>query len=152
MRGQNLMTRRIMLMTNSTSQGQRIQAVLQYVNLSVQVVCSEQICPDALPCKSPPTAIILAGTYTDMQHHRLCHILKTNPITAHVPVIVLVPPDLMESTSTVCVVEADDYIRNDMFVEHNLVAALRSLDTVQPRDTLLSAAQNESPPETDGHT
>jgi CheY-like chemotaxis protein len=75
-----------------------------------------------------PGAIVLDMDLPDDDTFRLVRALKSDPATAHIPVIFLTHREETNAVLNFFQAGAFDYIRKDAFTEHNLVESLRCLN------------------------
>lgn len=123
------MQKRVLLVQNDPFQARRIQFELQRYGLTVDIAVTNTAGLHIAE-RQLPSAIVLDSDFPGIDAYYLCRTLKTNPTTAHIPVIFL---SYCDETSTVlgaCQIGAYDYIRKDTFSEHNLIEVLRGLNLV----------------------
>jgi len=74
-----------------------------------------------------PTAIVLDIDLPDTTGYQLCRMIKEDPATAQIPVVMLTHRDAANDALEGLQVGAEDYIPKDSFAEQNLVESLRQL-------------------------
>jgi DNA-binding response OmpR family regulator len=74
-----------------------------------------------------PALIILDVNLPKMDGFQICNRLKRDPVTAHIPVIMLTSVDSANATIKGLNVGADDYIPKDTFATDNLIVAIKAL-------------------------
>jgi DNA-binding response OmpR family regulator len=120
------MQQRVLLIEDSRTQALRLQLELLRYGLAVEIACSGDRGMASVR-NSPPAAIILDVDLPDTTGYHLCQLLKGDPATAHIPVVMLTHRDAAEDTLAGLQVGAEDYIPKDSFAELNLVESLRQL-------------------------
>jgi|SRR5687768_12367345 PleD family two-component response regulator len=120
------MNQRVLLIEDSRTQALRIQLELLRHGLRVEIASSGERAMASVR-DSPPTVIILDVDLPDISGYLLCQTLKSDPATAHIPVVMLTHRDAAEDTLAGLKVGAEDYIPKDSFAEMNLVESLRQL-------------------------
>lgn len=120
------MPSRILLVEDSRTQAVRIQLELMRYGLTVDIATDGN---NGLfvARNQMPDAIVLDVDLPEINGFELCQMLKTDPATAHIPIVMLTHRD--EATAALAGLEsgAEDYIPKDAFAEHNLVESLRHL-------------------------
>lgn len=117
---------RILLVEDSHSQALRFQLELARQGLTVEVASTGDHALAALRA-SAPAAIILDIDLPDTTGYQLCRMIKENPTTTHIPVVMLTHRDAAHDALNGLQVGAEDYIPKDAFAEQNLVESLRQL-------------------------
>jgi len=120
------MRQRVLLIEDSRTQALRLQLELLHHGLAVEIASSGRRGMASVH-ESPPAAIILDVDLPDTTGYQLCQLLKGDPATAHIPVVILTHRDATEDTLAGLQVGAEDYIPKDSFAELNLVESLRQL-------------------------
>jgi CheY-like chemotaxis protein len=120
------MPNRILLVEDSRTQALRIQLELVRYGLAIEVA-SNGAGGLAAARSQPPDAIVLDIELPELDGYSVCRELKSDPATAHIPVVMLTRRDQAHDALSGLQVGAVDYIPKDAFAEHNLVEALRQL-------------------------
>ncbi len=116
----------VLLVEDSPTQALRIQLELLRHDLKVEIASTGTRTLAAVH-NSPPAAIILDVDLPDTTGYTLCRTLKSDPKTAHIPIVMLTHRDAAQDALAGLDVGAEDYIPKDAFAEQNLVEALRQL-------------------------
>jgi CheY-like chemotaxis protein len=119
------MLNRILLIDDNHIQAQRIQSELQRYGLTVEIASTGDM-GLATACHRSPGMIIIDNHLLE-DNAQLCHMFKSTPATAHIPVILLTHGDEISLKPLDRESGVYDYIRKDTFVEYNLVELLRCL-------------------------
>jgi DNA-binding response OmpR family regulator len=123
------MPKHVLIVEDSRTQALRIQLELQRHGLEIQIAETGTAgLKSAL--QRPPDAIVLDIELPGMNGYTLCRMLKADPRTARIPIIMLTRHDQADETLKGLQVGADDYIPKDTFAEQNLVESLRHLAIV----------------------
>jgi len=117
---------RVLIVEDSQTQARRFQLELMRLGLVVEIAANGNRGLAAVS-GNPPSAVILDVDLPDTDGYRLCKELKQNPMTAHIPVVMLTHRDAAQDALAGLHVGAEDYIPKDAFAERNLVEALRQL-------------------------
>jgi DNA-binding response OmpR family regulator len=117
---------RVLLVEDSRTQALRFQLELLRHGLSVEIVSNGDH-GMAAARSNPPDAIVLDVDLPDTNGYHLCRMLKDDPATAHIPVVMLTHRDAAQDALAGLQVGAEDYIPKDSFAEQNLVESLRQL-------------------------
>jgi DNA-binding response OmpR family regulator len=120
------MSQRVLLIEDSRSQALRIQLELLRYGLSVEIASRGDQGMISVR-NNPPAAIILDIDLPDTTGYDLCQILKSDPATAQIPVVMLTHRDAAQDALAGLQVGAEDYIPKDSFAELNLIESLRQL-------------------------
>jgi DNA-binding response OmpR family regulator len=120
------MPQRVLLVEDSRTQALRIQLELARYSLTV-MIASNGARAMAAVSENPPAAIILDVDLPDTNGFQLCRRLKSDPSTAHIPIVMLTHRDAAQDTMAGLQVGAEDFIPKDSFAEQNLVESLRHL-------------------------
>jgi DNA-binding response OmpR family regulator len=116
----------VLLIEDSRSQALRIQLELLRYGLSVEIASrGDQGMTSAR--NNLPAAIILDVDLPDTTGYELCQMLKSDPATAHIPVVMHTHRDAAQDALAGLQVGAEDYIPKDSFAELNLIESLRQL-------------------------
>jgi two-component system cell cycle response regulator len=121
------MAHHILLIEDNPARGQRIQKELHSYGLSVGVVGRIPI-PELLKLSRQSAAVLLSVDALRDESYHLCHSIKADPHTAHVPVMMLSRDDDPRQVLAAFRAGAQDYILRDTFVIHNLVESFRRLN------------------------
>jgi len=120
------MQQRVLLVEDSRTQALRFQLELLRHGLTVEIASNgDRGMAAARGCQ--PAAIILDVDLPDTNGYTMCHALKHDPTTAHIPVVMLTHRDAARDALAGLQVGAEDYIPKDSFAEQNLVESLRQL-------------------------
>jgi len=120
------MSNRILLVEDSRTQALRIQLELLHHGLAVDIATTGRLGLNAARSRKP-NAIVLDIDLPEMDGYDLCRALRTDPTTAHIPIVMLTHRDEAHDALSGLESGADDYIPKDAFAEHNLVESLRHL-------------------------
>lgn len=123
------MPKHVLIVEDSRTQALRIQLELQRHGLEVRVAETGTAGLKAA-LERPPDAIVLDVELPGMNGYTLCRMLKADPRTAGIPIVMLTRHDQADETLKGLQVGADDYIPKDTFAEQNLVESLRHLAIV----------------------
>jgi DNA-binding response OmpR family regulator len=123
----------ILIVEDSRTQALRLQLELTQYGLQIAIATTGKSGLAAARA-NPHDAIVLDVDLPEIDGHTLCGLLKTDPTTAHVPVIMLTHRDSARDTLIALDAGADDYIPKDLFAEKNLVTTLRSLGVLEAVD------------------
>ncbi len=121
------MQKRILLLAQNSSQTQRIKISLQRYGLTIEVANISNIDPTSVRDILPVAILIDIDNVPSINGYHLCHAFKTNPVTSHIPIILLTHQDETSGAQQAFQAGAYDYLPKDAFVEHNLVESLRYL-------------------------
>ena len=119
------MPKHILIVEDSRTQALRLQLELQRYGLVVAV--AETGSAGLKAAQQVPDVIVLDVELPGINGYTLCRILKADPRTAHIPVVMLTRHDQAAEMAKGLVVGANDYIPKDTFAEQNLVASMRHL-------------------------
>ncbi len=120
------MSRSILIVEDSRTQAMRLQLELQRHGLEVKVAITGTA--GMLAAQTDlPDAIVLDVDLPEMDGFHLCRELKSNQITAHIPIVMLTHRDQARDAMNGLESGAEDYIPKDSFAEQNLVESLRLL-------------------------
>lgn len=117
---------RILVVEDSRTQALRLKLELVRNGYEVDIATNGNAGLEAA-LAGLPAAIILDVDLPGLDGYSLCRELKTRPVTADIPVLMLTHRDKAADTITGLESGADDYIPKDEFAEGNVVAALRTL-------------------------
>ena len=120
------MPKRILLVEDSRTQALRFQLELARHGLTVEIASTGNRAMAAMRDRQP-TAIVLDIDLPDTTGYQLCRMIKGNPTTAQIPVVMLTHRDAANDALEGLQVGAEDYIPKDSFAEQNLVESLRQL-------------------------
>jgi DNA-binding response OmpR family regulator len=120
---------RVLLVEDSRTQALRFQLELARHDLNVEIASTGDRGLAAVR-GNPPAAIVLDVDLPDTNGYQLCRMLKNDPATAHIPVVMLTHRDTALDALAGLEVGAQDYIPKDAFAESNLVESLRQLGVV----------------------
>src|SRR5512145_2755400 len=123
------MSRHILLVEDSRTQALRFQLELLRYGLIVEIAGSGST-GLAMARSSLPDAIVLDVDLPEIDGYSLCRVLKSDPQTAHIPIVMLTHRDEAQDALAGLEVGASDYIHKDAFAEYNLVESLRQLGMV----------------------
>ena len=119
----------ILLIEADRTQAERFQAELGRYGLSVHTA-SDASGGAAAARALRPAAIILDAGLPDLDGQHLCHLLKADPQTTNIPIVLLAPPNRSLSALPDLASVAADHIPKDTFTGYNLVQALHHLGVV----------------------
>jgi DNA-binding response OmpR family regulator len=119
----------VLLVEDSRTQALRFQLELARHGLAVEIASTGDRGMAAVR-GNPPAAIVLDVDLPDTNGYQLCRMLKDDPATAHIPVVMLTHRDAAQDALAGLEVGAEDYIPKDSFAEWNLVESLRQLGVV----------------------
>ncbi|GAB4183476.1 MAG: hypothetical protein Fur005_46070 [Roseiflexaceae bacterium] len=74
-----------------------------------------------------PDVVVLDVELPDTNGYEICRSLKNDPITAHIPVVMLTMRDTHRDALDGMIHGAIDYIAKDAFAPANLITSLRSI-------------------------
>lgn len=74
-----------------------------------------------------PDAVVMDLYMPDINGFQLCHRLKRDPETAHIPVIMVTSSDSQQDTMTGIQVGIDKYLLKDDSLAENLLTTLRQM-------------------------
>jgi DNA-binding response OmpR family regulator len=118
--------KRILLVEDSRTQALRFQLELARHGLTVEIASTGNRAMAAMRDRQP-TAIVLDIDLPDTTGYQLCRMIKEDPTTAQIPVVMLTHRDAANDALEGLQVGAEDYIPKDSFAEQNLVESLRQL-------------------------
>ncbi len=121
------MPKHVLIVEDSRTQAIRIQLELQRYGLVVEVAETGTAGLHAAQ-QQRPDVIVLDVELPEMNGYSLCRMLKSDPHTAHIPIVMLTRHDQAADTLKGLQVGADDYIPKDAFAEKNLLESLRHLN------------------------
>jgi DNA-binding response OmpR family regulator len=116
----------ILLVEDSRTQALRFQLELARHGLTVEIASTGDRAMAAVRDRQP-AAIVLDVDLPDTTGYQLCRMIKGNPTTAQIPVVMLTHRDAAHDALEGLQVGAEDYIPKDSFAEQNLVESLRQL-------------------------
>lgn len=121
-----MMPHRILVVEDSRTQALRLQLELLRHGLSIEIATTG---PSGLQAARMhlPDAIILDIDLPGMDGYSVCHLLKTDPRTAYIPIVMLTHHDQAMDTIIGLETGANDYIPKDIFAERNIVSSLEQL-------------------------
>jgi DNA-binding response OmpR family regulator len=133
------MAAHILVVEDSRTQALRIKLELQRHGLRVEIADTGG---KGLAAARSHThdAIVLDVDLPEIDGFQLCHLLKSDPSTTHIPIVMLTARDAATDTLTGLDAGAEDYIPKDAFAEQNLVASLVELGVVEAHDADALAA------------
>ena len=117
---------RILLVEDSRTQALRFQLELARHGLTVEIAGTGDRALAALRACAP-AAIILDIDLPDTTGYQVCQMIKKDPTTTHIPVVMLTHRDAAHDALNGLQVGAEDYIPKDSFAEQNLIESLRQL-------------------------
>ena len=120
------MSNQVLIIEDSRTQAMRLQLELMRYGLSVNI-CSDGATGVMKARADQPSAIILDINLPTMNGYAVCQMLKSDPKTAAIPVIMLTQRDTPTDTLAGLEIGAQDYIPKDAFAEQNVLASLRQL-------------------------
>jgi CheY-like chemotaxis protein len=123
------MSKYVLLVEDSRIQAMLIQSELQSHGLTVEVADTGTAGLKVAQLR-PPDAIILDVELPGINGYTLCRMLKTDPRTAAIPVVMLTRHMQPAETAKGLQVGADRYIPKDALADQCLVDALRQLGIV----------------------
>ena len=123
------MPNRILLVEDSRTQALRIKLELLRYGLLIDIANSGTGGLAAARSQHPD-AIILDVELPELDGFNTCRALKSDPLTADIPVLMLTHRDDARGALAGLQVGAIDYIPKDSFAEHNLIESLRRLGMV----------------------
>lgn len=120
----------VLIVEDSTTQAKRIAAQLSPYEINV-VLAQDGLqglrCVDA----HHPDLIILDVNLPKLDGYQVCHRLKRDVNTKHIPVIMLTANDSSDDALKGLDAGADDYIPKDAFAFKHLLSVLESLGLVE---------------------
>ena len=116
----------ILLIEDSTTQADRIAAELRGHGFQV-VIAADGPAGLRTVDEHQPDLILLDINLPSMSGYQVCHRLKRDPNTAHIPVIMLTASDGSEDILRGLDAGAIDYIAKDAFAVENLLRTLSAL-------------------------
>lgn len=125
------MSERILLIEDSSVQAHHLRSHLQLHGLRVDVISQGKLGLEVAR-QDPPDVIVLDIELPDMNGYDICRALKADPVTTHVPIIMLTMRDTHQDTLHGLTYGAVDYIAKDAFAAENLIVSLRSLGLIAP--------------------
>jgi putative two-component system response regulator len=123
------MPNRILLVEDSRTQALRIKLELLRYGLVIEIANSGAGGLAAARSQRPD-AIILDVELPELDGFNLCRALKSDPLTADIPVVMLTRRDDARDALAGLQIGAIDYIPKDSFAEYNLIESLRHLGMV----------------------
>ena len=120
------MQQHVLLVEDSRTQALRFRLELLRHGLMVVIASNGERAMVAAH-RNRPDAIILDVDLPDTNGYHICRMLKDDPATAHIPVVMLTHRDAAQDALAGLQVGAEDYIPKDSFAEQNLVESLRQL-------------------------
>lgn len=123
----------VLLVEDSRIQALLMQAELHRHGLTVDIAATGTEGLNAAQ-RQPPDAIILDVELPGINGYTLCRMLKTDPRTAAIPVVMLTRHSQPAQTAKGMQVGADHYIPKDTMVVQRLLEALRQLGIVTGSD------------------
>jgi DNA-binding response OmpR family regulator len=120
------MPQRILVVEDSRTQAMRLKLELQRCGAEVEIATTGTAGMTAAQTHAP-NAIILDVDLPEIDGYSLCRKLKSDAVTAHIPVVMLTHRDEARDTMHGLEAGAEDYIPKDSFAEQNLMEALRLL-------------------------
>jgi CheY-like chemotaxis protein len=123
------MSKKVLLVEDSRTQALRFQLELLRYGLAVEIIAdgSEGL---AAAQRFHPDAIVLDVDLPGMDGYSLCRVLKHDPSTRDIPVLMLSYCDDESDLEAGREVGAEDFISKDTSAERNLLAALRKLGLI----------------------
>ncbi len=120
------MAARVLLVEDSRTQAMRMQLELRRYGLEVAVAeTGRRGLEEARSLL--PDVVVLDVDLPELDGYSVCRMLKDDPSTAHIPVVILTHHDDAQNALEGLQTGAIDYIPKDAFAEQNLVASLRQL-------------------------
>jgi CheY-like chemotaxis protein len=123
------MAKHVLLVEDSRIQAQLIQVDLLRHGLTVDIADTGTAGLNAAQ-RRPPDVIVLDVELPGINGYTLCRMLKTDPRTAAIPVVMLTRHSQPAETAKGLQVGADRYIPKDALVAQGLLEALRQLGIV----------------------
>ena len=116
----------VLIIEDSSTQAKLITAQLSAYNINV-VLAQDGL--QGLRCvdECHPNLIILDINLPKMDGYQVCHRLKRDENTKHIPVIMLTANDSSEAALKGLELGADDYIPKDTFAIEYLLSALQTM-------------------------
>jgi CheY-like chemotaxis protein len=127
------MAKHVLLVEDSRIQALLIQQELHRHGLTVDIADTGTAGLNAAQ-RRPPDVIVLDVELPGINGYTLCRMLKTDPRTAAIPVVMLTRHIQPAETAKGLQVGADRYIPKDTLVEQGLLEALRQLGIVSGSD------------------
>lgn len=120
------MAAHILLVEDSRTQAIRMQLELRRHGLEVEIADTG---PRGVAAARDrlPAAIVLDVDLPELDGYGVCRALKSDPATAHIPIVMLTHYDDAQNALEGLQTGAIDYIPKDAFAEQNLVESLRQL-------------------------
>jgi CheY-like chemotaxis protein len=122
------MAKRVLLVEDSRTQAMRMKLELGQHGLEVEIADDGnrglELARDA---QHPPDVVVLDVDLPGMDGYAVCRNLKEDPVTEHIPVVMLTRYDDAKNTLEGLQTGAIDYIPKDKFAEQNLIASLKQL-------------------------
>ena len=120
----------VLIIEDSSTQAQLTAAQLSAYDINV-VLAEDGVqglrCVDAVE----PDLIVLDVNLPKMDGYQVCHRLKRDENTKHIPVIMLTSNDSSEDARKGLAAGADDYIPKDIFAIQHLLSALEMLGLLE---------------------
>ena len=123
------MSYQILLVEDSRTQALRFQLELAHYGLKVEVASDGNAALAAARTHSPD-AIVLDIDLPELDGYSVCRMLKADPATAHIPIVMLTRYDDAQAALVGLDLGAVDYIPKDSFAEDNLLQALQQLGLI----------------------
>ena len=127
------MANHVLLVEDSPIQARLIQAELHRHGLTVEIADTGTAGLNAAQ-RRPPAAIVLDVELPGINGYTLCRLLKTDPRTAMIPVVMLTRHSQPAETAKGLQVGADRYLPKDTRVLPDLLEALHQLGIMAASD------------------
>jgi CheY-like chemotaxis protein len=121
------MRNRVLFITANTHKIHTIQAELQRYGLTVETLNIKRAI-EAIQVYAPAAIVLdIDHQHADIDRYQVCQQIASNPMTDHIPVILLIPSNernmLIEPVQT----GAYDSVTRDSFAIRNLIEVMRTL-------------------------
>jgi CheY-like chemotaxis protein len=123
------MSKRILLVEDSRTQAMRIQLELLRHGLEVEIANTGKNGLNAARSNAFDV-VVLDVDLPELDGYGVCRALKSDPQTAHIPIVMLTRYDDAQNALAGLETGAIDYIPKDSFAEQNLVESLRQLGVI----------------------
>jgi CheY-like chemotaxis protein len=115
----------VLVVEDSPTQGQMVSTMIRILcGLNVVIAADGSQAMQAIHTNQP-NVIVLDVNLPDMDGYQLCNRLKRDPLTAHIPIIMLTSMHSDQATTRGLAAGANDYIPKDGNATENLISALR---------------------------
>lgn len=120
---------RVLVVEDSRTQALRMQLELQRHGLEVEIATTGLRGLEAAQ-RVIPDIIVLDVDLPELDGYSVCRRLKADPLTSHVPVVILTRHDDAHNALQGLKNGAIDYIPKDAFAEQNLIETLRQIGII----------------------